>query len=54
VSRVLAARGSVRAAADIADDIDVVTAQLEQDPSIKPETGGKSGATAGSEEDEPA
>jgi len=54
VSRVLAARGSVRAAADIADDIDVVTAQLEQDPSIKPETGGKSGATAASEEDDPA
>src|SRR5215207_8287449 len=53
VSRVLAARGTVRAAADIADDIDVVTAQREPDPSIKPETGGKSGATASSEEDDP-
>jgi NADH-quinone oxidoreductase subunit J len=51
VSRVLAARGTVRVAADLADDIDVVTAQLEQDPASKPETGGKDAATASSEED---
>ena len=46
VSRVLAARGTVRVAGDLADDIDVVTAQLEQDPASKPETGGKDAATA--------
>jgi NADH-quinone oxidoreductase subunit J len=51
VSRVLAARGSIRAAEELADDIDVVTAQLDQDPGTKPETGGKSAATASSEED---
>jgi NADH-quinone oxidoreductase subunit J len=51
VSRVLAARGTVRVASTLADDIDVVTAQLEQDPTTKPETGGKDAATASSEED---
>jgi len=51
VSRVLAARGTVRAAADLADDIDEVTAQLGQDVATKPETGGKDAATASSEED---
>jgi NADH-quinone oxidoreductase subunit J len=52
VSRVLAARGTIRVAGDLADDIDVVTAQLEQDPGSKPETSGKSAATATSEEDD--
>jgi NADH-quinone oxidoreductase subunit J len=50
VSRVLAARGSVRSA-DSVTDIDVVTGQLGQDPGRMPETGGKDAATAHSEED---
>ncbi len=54
VSRVLAARGTIRVAATLADDIDVVTAQLDQDPSAKPETAGKAAATANSEEDDRA
>jgi NADH-quinone oxidoreductase subunit J len=51
VSRVLAARGTVRAADALADDIDDITAQLGQDVATKPETGGKDSATASSEED---
>jgi NADH-quinone oxidoreductase subunit J len=51
VSRVLAARGSMRSAETLADDIDEVTAQLGQQPARKPETGGKDAATASSEED---
>ncbi len=51
VSRVLAARGTVRSAGDLADDIDVVAGQLGVDPARKPETGGKTAATASSEED---
>jgi NADH-quinone oxidoreductase subunit J len=51
VSRVLAARGSVRAAEELVDDIDVVTAQLDQDPgrvSTSSTTGGAGGASTGS------
>lgn len=51
VSRVLAARGTVRSAPAYADDIEEVTGQLGQDPSRMPETGGKDAATATSEED---
>jgi NADH-quinone oxidoreductase subunit J len=51
VSRVLAARGTVRLASSLADDVDEVTAQLGQDPVHKPETGGKDAATATSTED---
>jgi NADH-quinone oxidoreductase subunit J len=51
VSRVLAARGSMRDVGPIADDIDEVTAQLGQEPGRMPETGGKDAATASSEED---
>ncbi|HYG94954.1 MAG TPA: NADH-quinone oxidoreductase subunit J [Nocardioides sp.] len=51
VSRVLAARGSVRPADTLADDIDEVTGQLGQEPGRMPETGGKDAATATSEED---
>lgn len=51
VSRVLAARGTVRSADTLADDIDDITAQLGQDVEGKPETAGKDAATASSEED---
>ena len=54
VSRVLAARGTIRSAP--ADDIDVVRRQLGNDPAVdpsrQPETGGKAGAVARSEEAE--
>ena len=50
VSRVLAARGTVRSAPALADDIDVVTAQIG-DPATMPETSGKAGAPANTEED---
>ncbi len=52
VSRVLAARGSMRAAETLADDVDEVTAQLGQAPGRVPETSGKDAATASSEEDQ--
>ena len=45
VSRVLAARGTVRSAPDLADDIDEVSRQLGIDPAGVPEGGGKSAAT---------
>lgn len=51
VSRVLAARGDMRAPQGYADDIEEVTGELGQDPSRMPETGGKESATASSEED---
>ena len=51
VSRVLAARGDIRSASALADDIEEVTGQLGQEPSRMPETGGKDAATATSEED---
>jgi NADH-quinone oxidoreductase subunit J len=51
VSRVLAARGTVRSAPALADDIVDVRRQLGV-PDSQPETAGKSGATASTEEDE--
>jgi len=51
VSRVLAARGTVRSAPALADDIEQVQRQLRGSVDETPEGGGKSGATATSEED---
>jgi NADH-quinone oxidoreductase subunit J len=51
VSRVLAARGTVRSAPALADDIDEVRRQLGVDPDAMPETSGKQGAPATTEED---
>lgn len=51
VSRVLAARGSVRSAPALADDIEGVRRQLGVHPDEMPETSGKSGAPANTEED---
>ena len=55
VSRVLAARGTVRSAPALADDIDVVAAQIARydgdSPATMPETSGKAGAPANTEED---
>ena len=51
VSRVLAARGTVRSAPALADDIDDVRRQLGNDPTHMPETGGRAGAPASTEED---
>jgi NADH-quinone oxidoreductase subunit J len=61
VSRVLAARGTVRSAPAYADDIDEVRRQLAEgrgdaagtDPSTMPEQSGKAGAPASTEEDVP-
>ncbi len=50
ISRVLAARGTVGSARS-AEDIDRVTGRLGVDPTSMPETGGKTGAVATSEED---
>ena len=50
VSRVLAARGTVRSAPALADDIDDVRRQIG-DPATMPETSGKVGAPATTEED---
>ena len=57
VNRVLAARGTVRSAPALADDIDDVRRQLSSldgsdDPTERPGTAGKSGAPASTEEDE--
>ena len=52
VSRVLAARGTVRSAPALADDIDEVQRQLGVDPTAAPEGAGRSGATASTEEHE--
>ncbi len=57
VNRVLAARGTVRSAPALADDIDDVRRQLTSmdrsgDPTDQPGTSGKSGAAATTEEDE--
>ena len=57
VSRVLAARGTVRSAPALADDIDDVRRQLaglegHSDPATMPETSGKAGTPANTEEDE--
>jgi NADH-quinone oxidoreductase subunit J len=51
VSRVLAARGTVRSAPALADDIDEVQRQLGVAPDQRPETSGKAGAPATTEED---
>jgi NADH-quinone oxidoreductase subunit J len=51
VSRVLAARGTIRSAPALADDIDEVRRQLGVDPDAMPETSGKRGAAATTEED---
>jgi len=51
VSRVLAARGTVRSAPALAEDIESVKRQLGIDPTSMPETSGKSGAPAATEED---
>jgi NADH-quinone oxidoreductase subunit J len=52
VSRVLAARGTIRSAPALADDIDEVRRQLGVDPDAMPETSGKQGAPATTEEDQ--
>ena len=55
VSRVLAARGTVRSAPALADDIDDVRRQIAgldgKSPATMPETSGKAGAPATTEED---
>ncbi len=51
VSRVLAARGTVRSAPALADDIEEVQRQLGVDPGATPETSGKAGTPAHTEED---
>jgi NADH-quinone oxidoreductase subunit J len=50
VSRVLAARGTIRSAPALADDIDRVRRQLGVAPEEAPEVSGKSGAAATTEE----
>jgi NADH-quinone oxidoreductase subunit J len=51
VSRVLAARGTVRSAPALADDIEDVRRQLGVEPDTAPETSGKAGAPVTTEED---
>jgi NADH-quinone oxidoreductase subunit J len=51
VSRVLYARGTVRSAPALADDIEETRRQLGVDPATMPETSGKGGAPASTEED---
>jgi len=51
VSRVLAARGTVRSAPDLADDIDEVQRQLGVEPEGVPEGGGTSDATGDTTEE---
>jgi NADH-quinone oxidoreductase subunit J len=53
VSRMLAARGTIRSAPALADDIEEVQRQLGVDPAQMPETSGKEGAPTSTEEDEP-
>jgi len=53
ISRVLAARGTVRSAPDLAEDIDEVQRQIGVDPAKKPGTSGRAGAPAHTEEDRP-
>ncbi|MBD8870793.1 NADH-quinone oxidoreductase subunit J [Nocardioides donggukensis] len=52
VSRVLAARGTVRSAPALADDIETVQESLGVTPEEAPEVSGKSGAAATPEEDQ--
>jgi len=51
VSRVLVARGTVRSAPALADDIEKVQRQLDSSAARSPEGGGKSGAAANTTED---
>jgi NADH-quinone oxidoreductase subunit J len=51
VSRVLAARGTMRSAPELADDVERFAGQLDVDPTSMPETGGKTSAVASSLED---
>jgi len=51
VSRVLVARGTVRSAPALADDIEETRRQLGIDPGLSPETSGKEAATASTEAD---
>jgi len=51
VSATLAARGVLRSAPELADDIDEVQRQLGEDPATMPETSGKQGAPATTTED---
>jgi NADH-quinone oxidoreductase subunit J len=51
VNRVLSARGTVRSAPALADDIDRVRRQLGQSPQVMPEQSGKEAAPASTEED---
>jgi NADH-quinone oxidoreductase subunit J len=51
VNRVLAARGTVRSAPALADDIDEVRRQLGVDPDRTPEESGRGGAPTSTEED---
>lgn len=51
VSRVLAARGTVRSAPALADDIEQLKRQLGVDPTERPGPTGKGGAAASTEED---
>jgi NADH-quinone oxidoreductase subunit J len=50
ISRVLAARGTVRSGPALADDIDEVQRQLGVDPAEAPDVAGKSGTAATTEE----
>src|SRR5690606_35902127 len=52
ISRVLAARGTVRSAPALADDIDEVLRQMDVDPASSPEISSKDNAAATTEEDE--
>ena len=53
VSRVLAARGTVRSAPALADDIEDLKRQLGVDAASRPNTSGKQAAAANTEEDDP-
>lgn len=52
VSRILAARGTIRSAPELADDVAEVTGEIGVDPTTGPETSGKSAATGTTEEEE--
>ena len=52
ISRVLAARGTVRSAPALAEDFDHMARQLGVNPTEGPEVAGKTGATASSEEEQ--
>ncbi len=52
VSRVLSARGTIRSAPALADDIDEVQRQLGVDPAAMPETSGREGVPTSTTEDQ--